>query len=186
MGHVVVRTAFAITLVLGGPHQFGYRPNDTSPAPNPSLPYSVKLSDLEIGLALLGGGGGCSGRCMKYNVRVRGNGLVEFQDLGGEPRLPFQRRRVPVDDVVALVDAFVRARFFAALPSYNGSRAARRVGDSIHFDIRVMSDGQNWDLTLRLGTQLKTVRLYYDYPDELGRLRDMVDKMGGPQAWAAK
>jgi hypothetical protein len=33
--------------------------------------------------------------------------------------------------VVSLVDSFVRARFFAAEPSYNGSSAARRDGDII-------------------------------------------------------
>lgn len=177
--------AFAIALLLGGPfvRLSAERLQSTQ---NPSLPNSVKLSDVEIHLALLGGGGGCFRRCMKYNVRVKGDGVVEFEDLGDAPRLPFQRRRVPVDEVVSLVDAFVRARFFEAAPSYTGSRSARREGDSINFDIRGMSDGLTWDLTLRLGSQTKTVRLYDGFPEELGRLRDLVDKMGGPAAWPTK
>lgn len=155
-------------------------------APTPFLPDSVKLSEVEIRLAMLGGGGGCPGRCMKYNVRVSGDGMVEFEDPGGEPRISPQSRRVPVEQVVSLVDAFVRVRFFDAASSYTGSRHARRDGEFLRFDTSGPADAVNWDLTLRLGNQTKTVRLVADFPEELGRVRDLVDTIGGPRAWSQK
>ena len=154
-----------------------------APQANPSLPNSVKLSEVEIRLARTTTGG-CSGRC-EYTVWVKGDGVVEYEAAGDGPHQRLQRR-VPVEEVVSLVDAFVRARFFEAAPSYTGIRTARRDGDVIHFDAGAMTDGANWDLTLRLGTQTKTVRLYYGFPEELARLRDRVDKMGGPDAWPQK
>ena len=156
-------------------------------APNPSLPPSVKLSKVEVRLTHKAYGGGCGvPRCIKYNVRVTGNGVVEYEDIGGEPRESSQRRNVPVEEVVALVDAFVRARFFEANARYTGNPVARREGDSIRFGQSGGADRPESDLTLRLGNQTKTVHLSMGFPEELGRLRDQVDKMGGPAAWPKK
>lgn len=160
---------------------------DFQSAPNPSLPNSVKLSEVEIRLTHKAYGGGCGvPRCIEYNVRVTGNGVVEYEDIGGEPRQPFQRRKVPVEQVVALVDAFVRARFFEANARYIGNPVASQEGDAIRFGQSGGADGPESDLTLRLGNQMKTVHLSMGFPDELGRLRDLVDKMGGPGAWPQK
>jgi len=42
------------------------------------------------------------------------------------------------------------------------------------------------DLTLRLGERRKTVRLEREYPVELERLTQLVDSIGGPDAWNGK
>jgi hypothetical protein len=151
----------------------------------PVLPASAKLADVEMRL-VSGGSGGCLGRCIKYAVLVRGDGVVEYEDIGGEPRDPFQRRTIPIAEAVALLNEFVRARFFEAPARYDHYRVARRDADSVHFDRHSQSDGPEWDLTLRLGTQVKTVHLYIGFPVEFGRLRDLLVAIGGPKAWTTK
>jgi hypothetical protein len=151
----------------------------------PVLPSFSKLSDIEIRLAYETHGG-CPGRCIKYVVVVRGEGIVEYEDLGGEPRDRPQRRTIPIDEVVSLVDAFVGARFFEARANYNSEPLARREGDSIRFLERGGADGPEWDLTFRVGSQVKTIHLYMGFPAEFGLLRDMVERIGGPKAWTVK
>jgi hypothetical protein len=163
--------------------RLGIRPD---PFPTgPVLPSSSKLSDIEIRLAYESHGG-CFGRCIKYVVVVRGEGIVEYEDLGGEPRDHPQQRTIPVDEVVSLVDAFVRARFFEAPAAHVSQPMASRDGDSIRFLQSGGADGPEWDLTFRVGTPVKTLHLYMGFPAEFGRLRDLVERIGGPKAWTVK
>lgn len=153
--------------------------------PDPFLPAVTNLSDIEVRLAYEGHGG-CVGRCIKYRVVIHGDGVVEYEDLGGEPREPFRRRTIAIDEVVGLVNEFVRARFFEASASYENEPVAIRQGDALHFALRGGVDGPEWDLTLRAGAAVKTVHLYMGFPAELGRLRDLVESIGGPRAWIGK
>jgi hypothetical protein len=41
-------------------------------------------------------------------------------------------------------------------------------------------------LTLRLGDRKKTVTLFNNYPAELGKLPELVERIGGPQVWLLK
>ena len=130
--------------------------------------------------------GGCVGRCIAYRVVIRGDGVVEYNDLGGEPRDPPQRRTIPVDEVVSLVNEFVRTRFVDAPAKYVGDSKYLREGDSLRLLGSGGADGPEWDLTLRVGTLVKTVHLYMGFPAQFGRLRDLVERIGGPKAWATK
>ena len=52
--------------------------------------------------------------------------------------------------------------------------------------VKVMGSGGSgaWvELSLRLGDRHKTIRLERDYPTDLGRLPDLVDRIGGPAVW---
>ena len=149
------------------------------------LPPTALLSDIELTLAYAVYGG-CVGRCISYRVIVRGTGVVEYKDLGGEPRDPDQQRSIPVDQVVSLLNEFARARFFEAPASYTTEPVAVREGQSVRFLFRGGADGPEWDLTVRVGTQSKSVHLYMGFPSELGRLRDLLDSIGGSRAWALK
>ena len=80
------------------------------------LPSSVRLSDVEIRWES-GGGDGCVGECTIYRVTVQGDGLVTLEDLGWgnrPPKAPTRRRSIAVEEVVALVNEFLDARFFEA------------------------------------------------------------------------
>jgi len=160
-----------------------------TPVPSPvpqntalRLPASAPLSDVEITLAYETHGG-CPGRCIKYRVSIRGDGLVQYEDFGGEPRDSPQRRSIPVDDVVSIINDFLKAGFFDAPARYEHPTVARRDRNSLVLLSHTGADGPEWDLTLRFGAQVKTVHLYLGYPPDLARLRDIVEQVGGPKAW---
>jgi hypothetical protein len=152
--------------------------------PRPTLPNTLELKDIEIVL-VRDTGGGCPGRCVHYRVTIQGDGTVTYQDLA-EPPVPAQTRKVPIDDVVALVNQFVGARFFEAPDRYVGKSFYARQGDRLLLRGTAGADGPVWHLNLRLGGAMKSVHLYLDSPAYLRELRDHVDQIGGPQAWAGR
>ncbi len=152
--------------------------------PRLMLPVSLTLSDIRIGL-LLGGGGGCVGRCVHYRVTIRGDGTVRYEDLA-QPPLPARERTIPSDEVVALTNEFLAARFFEASERYEGRSFYALQGDRLLLRGTAGADGPEWDLNLRLGGLEKSVHLYLDYPAQLGSLRDHIDQIGGPRSWGGK
>ncbi len=156
-----------------------------SPAPpRLMLPARLALADVRIEL-LRNGGGGCMGRCVHYRVTIHGDGTVRYEDLA-EPPLPPRQRTIPVDEVVALTNEFVGARFFEAAGRYEGRSFYALQGDRLLLRGTFAADGPEWDLSLRLGNLEKSVHLYLDYPAQLGSLRDHVDQIGGPRNWSTK
>ena len=103
-------------------------------------------------------GDGCPGRCVYYRVTITGDGTVRYEDLA-DPPIPQRTRRVPLDEVVALANEFVRARFLEARDRYvgqsfyvleNGQLLSRGSGGI---------GGPSWDLSFRLGSVQKSVHL---------------------------
>ena len=139
---------------------------------------SVSLSEVEVRLARIPHGG-CAGPCVEYDVTVRGDGTVEYHGADGT-----RTRTVPVDDVVTLINEFLRARFFNALDTYAACCSFLvRKGDTVAVYGTVSADDPEVRLTLRIGARTKVVTLLRDYPAELSRLPELVDRIGGPQVW---
>ena len=128
--------------------------------------------------------GGCLGPCVQYAITVNGDGAVEYSGVGLVDGT--RRRNVSSDEVVALVNEFLHARFFDALDTYVTTRVLVRKGDQVMLYGSVGADYPQTDLTLRIGDRQKTVTLYNDFPIELGRLPELVDRIGGPQVWQRK
>jgi hypothetical protein len=149
-----------------------------------TLPSSLALTDIRISL-LRNSGGGCLGRCVHYQVTIRGDGTLRYEDLA-DPPIPPRERTVPVAEVVALTNDLVGARFFDAPARYEGRSFYVLEGQQLLLRGRSAADGPEWDLSLRLGELEKSVHLYLDYPEHLGHLRDRVDQIGGPHSWPAK
>jgi hypothetical protein len=175
---VLVSSYWACWLVLGA---VSSAVTQDLPGPPQLLPDSIPLSELEIRLERHTGGG-CIGRCVHYRVTVRGDGMVIYEDLA-QPPVPSRQRTVAVDDVVSLANEFVRSRFFEAPERYVGESFYERQGEQLRLRGTAASDGPAWDLSIRLGRLAKSVHLYLAYPEALARLRDRVDRIGGPQSW---
>jgi hypothetical protein len=150
-----------------------------------TLPASLALTDVEIALVRNTGGGCGSGRCIHYRVTIRGDGTVMYEDLAAPP-VPPRSRRIPADDVLALTNEFVGARFFEVPERYAGKSFYVRQDEQLSLRGTGGADGASWDLSLRLGGFRKSVYLYQHFPDHLRNLRDRVDQIGGPKAWTAR
>jgi hypothetical protein len=116
-------------------------------------------------------------------VVVQGSGTVRFQNLGAEPRPRDRERQVSVEEVLALLNDFLQARFADAALSFVSVPHARREGDQILIGVSGGADGAEWELSLRLGDYRKTVHLYLGHPIELAGVRDRLIQLGGPPAW---
>src|SRR5579862_2220162 len=81
----------------------------------------IPLSAVEVRLVRTPGDG-CSAPCSRYEVTVRGDGSVTYDGTvwypGAGQVQGIRTRSVPVDEVIALVNEFLKARFFNALDTY--------------------------------------------------------------------
>jgi hypothetical protein len=151
----------------------------------PVLPASISPNDVEIRMTRESGGGCPEPRCVHYRVTISGDGTVRYEDLATPP-VPQRSRKVAVDEVVALANEFVRARFLEAPRRYAGKNFYVLQNGQLVLHASGAIDLPTWDLSFRLGTLQNSVHLEHEIPNYLGRLIDLVDKLGGPDAWTAR
>ena len=151
----------------------------------PFLPPSVSPSEVEIRMTRRGGGGCPEPRCVYYRVTISGDGTLRYEDLASPP-VPPRTRKVPVEEVVSLANEFVRARFLEAPGRFDGHGLYVLQKGQLVLHRSGGIDHETWDLSFRLGTHQNSVHLGLGIPDYLGRLRDLLDKFGGPAAWTER
>jgi len=143
------------------------------------------LAEVEVRMArhphMCGMSGGTP--CPRYEITIRGDGAVEYNGIG--PVEGNRKRTISADAVVSLVNEFLSARFFDAPDAYTGKTHIIRQGDTV--SIGGSGGSGPWvDLTLRIGDRRKTVRLERDYPVEMAKLPELIDRIGGPEFWRQK
>jgi TonB family protein len=147
-----------------------------------SVAAAQSLSEVEVRLVRKPTGG-CVGPCTNnYTITIRGDGTVQYEGSGVLEGL--HTRSISPDEVVSLVNEFLRARFFNALDTYAACCSSLvRKGDTVELSGVASADDPYAAMTLRIGPRTKTVILRRDFPLELGRLPGLVDRIGGPQVW---
>jgi hypothetical protein len=147
----------------------------------------IALAQVEIRLERMSGGAcsHCGGFSRIYDVVIRGNGTVEYRD-GAEPDR-VNVRSVSTDDVIALANEFIAAGFLEARESYRGKLGLVRQGNGVLLKTQATDrEAPEARLTMRIGERVKRVSLIEDYPDALGRLPELVDRIGGPNMWPVR
>lgn len=147
----------------------------------------IALGQVEIKLERMSRGGcsHCGGFSKSYDVVIRGDGTVEYHD-GGEPD-HISVASVSTDAVIALANEFIAAGFLEARNSYRGKFRVVRQGNGVVLKtFSVKSDAPEIRLMVRIEDRVKRVSLVEDYPEALGRLPDLVDRIGGPNVWAGR
>jgi hypothetical protein len=147
----------------------------------------IPLGQVEIRLERMSGGGcsHCGGFSKSYDVVIRGDGTIEYRD-GGEPD-HVSVRNVSTDDVIALVNEFIAAGFLEARDAYRGKFGLVRQGNGVQLkNSGPKSEAPEIRLMLRIGDRVKRVSLVEDYPEALGRLPELVDRVGGPNSWMGR
>ena len=97
---------------------------------------------------------------------MRGDGAVELEDLATPPRAETQRRSIADTEVVALVNEFLKARFFDALDVYDERNSWSERGTSCSCDAEE-APGRGWMSPCGWGRATKTVRLKENVPADL-------------------
>jgi len=152
-----------------------------------SVCAEIALAQVEIRLERMSGGGcsHCGGFSRIYDVVLRGDGAIEYRE-GAEPDR-VNVRNVSADDVIALANQFIAAGFLEARESYRGKLGLVRQGNGVNLKtISGDREAPEMRLTLRIGERVKRVTLIEDYPDALGRLPELVDRIGGPNTWPVR
>jgi hypothetical protein len=147
----------------------------------------IALGQVEVRLERMSGGGcsHCGGFSRIYDVVIRGDGAVEYRD--GAERDRVNLRSVSTDDVIALANEFIAAGFLEARESYRGKFGLVRQGNGVVLKtLAADREAPETRLTLRVGERVKRVTLIEDYPDALGRLPELVDRIGGPNMWPVR
>ena len=147
----------------------------------------IALAQVEIRLERMSGGGcsHCGGFSRIYDVVIRGDGGIEYRD-GAEPDR-VNVRNVSADEVIALANQFIDAGFLEARESYRGKLGLVRQGNGVNLKtIATDREAPEMRLTLRIGGRVKRVSLIEDFPDALGRLPELVDRIGGPNTWPVR
>jgi len=171
--------AAVVMLYFSAPGRAGPAAAQTSSPRRVELPEAAKLSDVEIQWQN-GGGDGCASvaGCSHYTITVRGDGFVELEELPWgptRPKPPVRRRSIEPEQVVELVNELFKARFLEALDRYDNVLVVIRKEDVLTFGIR---GGVN--LTLRIGSMAKTVRLGENPPVELRAFSERIWRMASP------
>ena len=176
--------AAVVMLYFSAPGRAGPAAAQTSSPRLVELPESAKLSDVEIRWQSEGGDGCASvGGCSDYTITVRGDGSVELEELPWgptRPKPPVRRRSIEPEQVVELVNELFKARFLEALDRYDNVLVVIRKEDVLTFGIRG-GVGAGWvNLTLRIGSMAKTVRLGENPPVELRAFSERIWRMASP------
>lgn len=110
---------------------------------------------------------GCFGTCPIYEFQLNGDGMgvykgERFVAVEGEKKKEFG-----IMDAGLAFDSFRSANFWSYEDEYTGN----------------ITDLPTTFLTFSDGGKTKTIRLYYDYPDELKRLSEYVKKLANSEGW---
>ena len=132
-------------------------------------------------------GGGCLGRCGQHRGVVRGSGIIDYVDLGGEPRDAPRRRTIDAAQIISLLNEFLEARFLDARDAYRERPlVVRREGSRSGSVRRVPLMCPPTRCRCALVPLLRPCVLYWGNPKDLERLRDVVERLGGPSAWVTQ
>ena len=139
------------------------------------------LSEIEIRLEQVSCG---MIACPRYEVIVHGDGIVEYHRADTyESRV----RNISPDDVVAVVNKFLAAHFLDGPDAYDRYLPQIvRQGEVVEPASMTVTDVGRSDLALRIGSRTKQVVLSYGYPASIRELRELVDRIGGPDVWAGR
>lgn len=175
--------AFVLVATLGcvSPSAVAHAQQSSSAAPLPTV-----LKPLEIEMQLTyEGHGGCFKRCIRYRVTVRGDGFVQYDDLGGEPREPSQWRLVSMDETLAIVNELLQAGVTDAPVALERRPLLWRDDEFVKLGFQGGGD-EDWNIILRLGSWTKALKLEGGSPLPFIRVRDQIVRIGGPNAWRPK
>ena len=126
----------------------------------------------------------CLGSCPIYSVTLSGDGRVVYRGTDHVAVTGIQETAISDDDLIVLVNEFLRAHFFDAKDAYRERELISLEPERKYLLLNeVVTDRPSTILSLKLGDREKRVILYHNYPAELYDLAGLVDRMSGVTKW---
>jgi hypothetical protein len=125
----------------------------------------------------------CYGTCPAYTVTIAGDGRITYQGKRFVAVVGPREDRVAMEKVAALLNEFLKARFFDARDVYDETEEIKLV-DGAYVPMTLdITDVPSAVLTLKLGSRQKRVVLRFNYPVELRELAARVDELAQTTRW---
>lgn len=125
----------------------------------------------------------CLGSCPAYRIKIRGNGEVEYEGKRFVKVMGIRKANLHPQEVLKLVNELLRVRFFDAASEYADLDTISSDGGRLTLVSIVTTDGPSALLELRIGKHEKRVRLYDNYPQELGAIPQLIDQTVLIEQW---
>ena len=119
------------------------------------------------------------GQCPTYSVTLTGDGTVRYEGRVGVKTLGARTHHVSAEEVRALVDEFMAARFFTLRERYDSVP----LPDGL---VHVQFHGVRTVLTLSVGGKKKTVTDFYGTPASVLRLGRRVDEVADSRRYTGR
>jgi hypothetical protein len=148
-------------------------------ASNVSRDDYIPLKEVSLGIERTR----CLGTCTVYRVSISGFGRVEYEGLDHVDAIGVHESEVSVDDVVKLVNQFLKVRSFESPEEYASQELAKLEGEKLVRLRSFVTDRPSTILRLRLGKKSKEVVLYHNFPVEYEELANEIDRVAGTAQW---
>lgn len=125
----------------------------------------------------------CFGSCPSYRVTITGSGEVEYEGRSLVKIVGIRKGTLEKQEVLKLVDELLRAHFFDAASEYATRDMILSQDGRLTLGSTVLTDAPNTFLQVRIGKYGKRVRLYDNYPQELGAIPDRIDQAVDIEQW---
>jgi len=125
----------------------------------------------------------CLGSCPVYRIAIKGDGAVEYEGKHFVKVMGIRKGNLHTHEVLKLVNELLRVRFFDAASEYVVRDAINSYDGKLTLNSIVSTDGPSALLQMRIGKHEKRVRLYDNYPQELGAIPQLIDQTVLIEQW---
>jgi hypothetical protein len=87
------------------------------------------------------------------------------------------------EEVLKIVTELLRVRFFDAAAEYEVRDAIHSYDGKLTLASTIVTDGPTTFLEMRIGEHSKRVRLYSNFPQELGAIPQLIDQIVQVEQW---
>lgn len=125
----------------------------------------------------------CLGSCPAYRVTLTGTGEVEYEGKALVKITGVRKATLPQEEVLKIVNELLRVRIFDAASEYDTQDLMTSYEGRLTLGSLVLHDAASTYLGLRIGDDVKRVRLYSNVPKELGEIPGLIDQVIGIEQW---
>jgi hypothetical protein len=173
-GLVVLVGCYLLAKAIGSPKEVVFEESTfhaITPSESPlsvvkadsAVSVNIPLSEVEISLEKTS----CYGPCPVYSLYIYGDGTVLYEGIENVRVVGEQRSSISAEEVVNLVNGFLKSKFLEAPSDYTSIEIASLENGSLVLGQSAGFDGSTTTLYFRLGERSNAMHLLYNHPVEV-------------------